>query len=195
MANVTKAEKTWLLAGERLRKLRNERGMNQAELAELLPLDSRGRLRSEKTIGRMERGECRISDEYAIMLSRVLGCRYQYLLMQDDFKTEEDRFASLLDGLADNANVLHSLIKKVAANNRYEIKFLPADTKTEAGLSLGGDCYAIIEAGTVIACVSLEEYSQLRSEIAHYSAYLFNNLLQKSKARMIRPFNYPEEVD
>lgn len=189
MKNVTNAPENWLHPGERVRKLREQYGYTQEELAGLLPQDGQGRERSEKTIGRIERGETPLSGRYALMLSKALNCRPQYLLGEDDFITEKQKFTYSLDRMEESAKVLHSLIKGIASNYGFEIKWLNENAETENTVLLN-DCYAVVDGTTVIACISLDEYSQLRTEIAHYSAYLFGNLLEKAKNRLASPFTY-----
>lgn len=192
MENVTKPGETWLPVGERVRKLREQLGYTQEELAGLLPPDRQGRGRSEKTIGRIERGETPLSGKYAIMLSKALNCRPQYLLGEDNFITEKQKLSYSLDRMEESAKVLHSLIKGIASNYGYEIKWLDENT-TVGNTIILESCYAVVDDTTVIACLSLDEYTHLRSEIAHYSAYLFGNLLEKARTRLATPFAYQTE--
>ena len=92
MENVTNDGRKYMVSGQRLKEYRKAFGLTQEELAErILALpDNKRTARSEKTIGRMERGEIAISAEYAYLLSQIFGCNPQWLRGYSDIKTSEE---------------------------------------------------------------------------------------------------------
>lgn len=50
--------------------------------------------KSAYNIGYIERGTRPLSNDYALLLSQALQVRVQYLLLEDDYMTEEDRINS-----------------------------------------------------------------------------------------------------
>ena len=53
--------------------------------------------------------------------------------------------------------------------------------------------YAIVENDLVIALLSFDDYLNTRREIAHYSTYLFENLLAKQKRMLLKPYPLKQE--
>lgn len=51
----------------------------------------------------------------------------------------------------------------------------------------------IVENDLVIALLSFDDYLNTRREIAHYSTYLFENLLAKQKRMLIKPYPLKQE--
>lgn len=90
--NLTDEDIKMLVAGERLKKLREESGLTQEELAELidnLPENKRPG-RSAGQISYIENGSRAISAEYARLLSKVLHVTPEYLLLESPYKNEID---------------------------------------------------------------------------------------------------------
>ena len=80
-------------SGERVRECREEQHLTLEKLAELvyeLP-ENGGKPRSSVHIGYIERGDRELSYEWARLLSKALGVRVEYLLGEDDYKTENQR--------------------------------------------------------------------------------------------------------
>lgn len=185
--NGTKLLKDRALLGERLRALRKEAGLTQAELAERLPSGRGGSDRSEKTIGRMERGEAPISAEYANVLGAALGCRPEHLLCVNEPRTEYDVFCAGLDAAENQANLLDNLIKMIVTNRGYIFRFL-SEQAAPNGVVLGGDCFALVDNGVVYGAVSPEKYFGLRREIMHYATYITMNLIDSAISSIGAPF-------
>lgn len=75
--------------GERLRLCRKEKKLTMEALASIienLP-ENNGMPRTPQQIGYIERGERKLSGEWATLLSIALNVRVEYLLCKDDFKT------------------------------------------------------------------------------------------------------------
>lgn len=88
MKKVTEIPET---PGGRLKKLRKEKHLSQAELAEAIGLmQNRTHTCSEKQIGYIERGERPLSPEYALLFSRFFEVRLEFLMCDDNFKTVEE---------------------------------------------------------------------------------------------------------
>ena len=89
--NSTNSPEKMLLLGERLKKCRKAAGFTQPKLVEMIESlpENNGKIRSEKHISAVERGECALSIEYATLISKVLHVRSEYLLGYDDFQTRE----------------------------------------------------------------------------------------------------------
>ena len=90
--NVTKKDVKMLLAGEQLKQLREEAGLTQDELAELidnLPENTRpGRSRNQ--ISYIENAIRPMSADYARLLSKVLNVTPEYLLLESPYKNNFD---------------------------------------------------------------------------------------------------------
>lgn len=90
--NLTDEEIKMLVAGERLKKLREEAGLTQEGLAELIDNLPENR-RSGRSVGQIsyiENGKRAISAEYARLLSKVLHVTPEYLLLESPYKNEID---------------------------------------------------------------------------------------------------------
>ena len=162
----------WLHSGERLRKAREQAGLTQEKLAELLPRDGKGRARSGKTIGRMERGECPISSKYADLLANAMGYRAQYFLLKDDYETEEQYERAMFAKAEMSVAAEQAFINEIAADCNYALEYIATD-----------DRYALIRAGEIIVYMSLDERIRLINEIKHYSTFLFNDFIKKAAKR------------
>ena len=100
MEKVTRPELNNKECGKRLRECRKECGLTQAQLADkineleeknqIFPERKKECFHSDKQISYLENGSRPISPNYARLLSRVLGVRYEWLMGEDDHKTAED---------------------------------------------------------------------------------------------------------
>lgn len=91
--NSTNNKEKMLLLGKRLRECRTAAGLTQPKLIEMienLP-ENNGKIRNDKHLSAVERGERILSIEYATLISKVLHIRHEYLLGYDDFPTESDK--------------------------------------------------------------------------------------------------------
>lgn len=82
-----------VVIGERVKKCRKEMQLSQEELASRvrnLP-ENNGKERTPQHIGYIERGTRKLSIEWARLLSKVFGVRTEYLLCEDDFKTDFEK--------------------------------------------------------------------------------------------------------
>lgn len=176
--------------GRRIKSLLKDHNMRQIDLASAI-------VWSPEHLSAVLNGRRTLTTEMAVSIAALFPpVRYQWLMGEDDFRTEEDRFSHILDKMEDSAKTFHSLFKGIASNFNYEIKLLDPKMLDENHIAAITDpCYAIVDRGKVIACISFDEYSRLRNEIAHYSSYLFGNLLTKTKSRVLEPFDFPKVVD
>lgn len=78
--------------GKRVKECREAAGYTQPELAEAIEAlpENNGKTRSDKHISAVERGERRLSIEYARLISKVLKVDEDYLLCKSDHKTFQD---------------------------------------------------------------------------------------------------------
>ena len=79
-----KTTKNGLLSGKRLAQCRNEKGMTQKELGEMVYVTG-------QHISNVERGVKPLSLELARALSKLFGVREEYLLGEDDAPTESEK--------------------------------------------------------------------------------------------------------
>lgn len=80
-----KQEELNIICGERLRKCIDEKNMKHKEVAAASNF-------TEQHISNLVRGKCKLTTDTARILSRVLGVRMEYLLCEDDCKTNYERF-------------------------------------------------------------------------------------------------------
>lgn len=105
--------------GRRLRECREWRGLsrdNLVERVEALP-ENGGKTRSVKQISYIENGTRKLSNEYALLLSRALNIRIEYLLLQDSYRTDGDR----IDAISSGTHEVHDLITELIKLHGYEI--------------------------------------------------------------------------
>lgn len=114
-----------IFLGERLKTLRQEKGLSQGELAKLVAGDGR-------QISRYENGHITPSAEVLAKLAKALDCSVDYLLFEEAPRrplTVEDGFANRLHDLKllseeDKASVLHILDALLA---KHRIRSLAKD--------------------------------------------------------------------
>ncbi len=124
---VTHNKETMLLCGKRVKECREERGYTQAELIEKiehLP-ENNGKTRNEKHLSAVERGERRLSIEYARLISRVLKVREDYLLGYGDFKTGSAETISHITDSMEKYRCIKYLIRGMGYEEMYasDIKY------------------------------------------------------------------------
>lgn len=112
MVKGTSDKENMLLAGERLRECRKLRGMTLEQLAECIELlpGNNGKVRSAKQISYIENGTRTLSAEYALLLSEALNVRIEYLLLKDEYKTEEERIGSIIEHNSTRQDYICNLI-------------------------------------------------------------------------------------
>lgn len=177
--------------GGRLKELRAERHLSQAELAEEIGLmqTSRTRTCSEKQIGYIERNERPMSSEYARLFSRFFGIRVQYLLCDDNYMTEHDKLCASLDRMEESARILHNVIRLAANSQGCEIEMLDITADNQPVPIESDSIYYVFKRdGLVTAHLSLSDYSRLRDEIYHYSYYLVEKYCNRQEKQLIEPY-------
>lgn len=114
MENITQSAKKMLIAGERLKKLRTNAALTQEKLCELINnLPENKRERSYHQISQMENGKREISLEYAYLLSKALNVSQEYLLLESDYTTEEERISAISRNTMDNLEICTALIENM----------------------------------------------------------------------------------
>lgn len=98
--------------GARVRECREMRGLTREELVEQIELlpENGSAPRSEKQIYYIERGDRPMSAEYSRLLSKALNVREQYLLCEDDYKTQSDIFASIAKTKTSKRELIENLL-------------------------------------------------------------------------------------
>lgn len=92
--------------GERLRRCIEEKNVTQKSLA----ADANF---TEQHISKLVKGKSNLTTDTARTLSRILGVRMEYLLYEDDFKTEIEKISSQLKSLSDiSQNICNVLSSK-----------------------------------------------------------------------------------
>lgn len=113
MRNGTQKTPDPLQTGERIRECRKMRGLSRKQLVDkimLLP-DNGEKDRSEKQISYLENGTRSLSLEYATLIAQALQIRIEYLLLKDDFKTEDERISYICQSDSRRTNMIEELIK------------------------------------------------------------------------------------
>lgn len=115
--------------GKRLKECREWRGLSRDELiqcVEALP-SNRGKVRSVKQLSYIENGTRTLSMEYASLFSQALNIRIEYLLLKDDFRTEEERISVHVDNRHTRVDLISELLKL----HGYEIKEVTREMPVE----------------------------------------------------------------
>ncbi|MDE7017934.1 MAG: helix-turn-helix domain-containing protein [Lachnospiraceae bacterium] len=126
--NSTNSPERMLLLGKRLKECRKAAGFTQPKLVEMIESlpENNGKIRSEKHISAIERGERALSIEYATLIAKVLRVRSEYLLGYDDFQTYLDKSNAFFAKIHKKNVCIENLIKDMgyfetyASDIRYE---------------------------------------------------------------------------
>lgn len=193
MQRGTKKGKNMFEVGRRLRECRELRGLSREQLSEKvysLVNDGENTI-SVKQIGYIECGTRTLSPKYLKLLSRALEVREEYLSLEDNYRTGEERFAAVFDGAESSTKVLHSMIELVAQSKGCEIDIIDnSDNKMEiVEISEAELFYAVRRNGVVVAHLSFEQYCHLRDELFDYASYLFEKLLGNQERKLLRPYS------
>lgn len=79
-------------SGERINKLRKERGLTQVELAEVLDIHA-------KTISKVERGICGMSVDYLLLVAEYFNVTLDYLVIgKEDRSSRINEYLTLIPG-------------------------------------------------------------------------------------------------
>ncbi|WP_027093224.1 MULTISPECIES: helix-turn-helix domain-containing protein [Bacillales] len=95
------------LLGERIRRIRKEKGLSQEQLGELAGL-------SEKYIGQVERGEKNLTIESQYKIAHGLNLSLEELFRSLDPIVREDALGELLELLSNRPKADQSMILEVA---------------------------------------------------------------------------------
>ena len=119
--NSTNSPEKMLLLGERLKKCRKAAGFTQPKLVEMIESlpENNGKIRSDKHISAIERGERALSIEYATLIAKVLHIRSEYLLGYDDFPTRADKAHARWDKMGKKYIYIENLIKDMGYIKTY----------------------------------------------------------------------------
>lgn len=110
-----------LLLGKRLKECRKAAGFTQPKLVEMIESlpENNGKIRSDKHISAIERGERTLSIEYATLVAKVLHVRLEYLLGYDDFPTRADKAHARWDKMGKKYIYIKNLIKDMGYIETY----------------------------------------------------------------------------
>jgi transcriptional regulator with XRE-family HTH domain len=110
-----------LLLGKRLKECRKAVGFTQPKLVEMIESlpENNGKIRSEKHISAIERGERALSIEYATLIAKVLRVRSEYLLGYDDFQTYSDKSNAFFAKMHKKNVCIEKLIKDMGYIETY----------------------------------------------------------------------------
>lgn len=174
-------------SASRLKSLLSEHKMTQKDLAGKLGY-------TEQHMSLLVKGERRLTEEAARNIVKLFPevC-YEWLMGIDDFRTREEKFSYELDQAFKSGEMAQGLLEHLLSKRNLTIQFLKADTQID-GVTLGNDCYAIIENDLVIACLGVHEVSGLMSEWLHYIQYLLDNTISSAQKRIPVPFKLQKEV-
>lgn len=191
MAKVTDSDKNRFKTGDRIKECRKLRGLSQAQLIEKIELlpDNHGKDRNEKQIAYLESGARTLSLEYATLIAQALQVRAEYLLLKDDYMTENDKFCASLDRMEESAKILHSVIRLAANSQGCDIESVDLTEDDDPVLVETDSLYYVFKKdGMVIAHLSLMDYSKLRNEIYHYSCYLVEKYCKQQETQLVEPY-------
>ncbi len=119
--NSTSSPERMLLLGKRLKECRKAVGFTQPKLVEMIESlpENNGKIRSEKHISAIERGERALSIEYATLIAKVLRVRSEYLLGYDDFQTYSDKSNAFFAKMHKKNVCIEKLIKDMGYIETY----------------------------------------------------------------------------
>lgn len=119
--NSTNSPERMLLLGKRLKECRKAVGFTQPKLVEMIESlpENNGKIRSEKHISAIERGERALSIEYATLIAKVLRVRSEYLLGYDDFQTYSDKSNAFFAKMHKKNVCIEKLIKDMGYIETY----------------------------------------------------------------------------
>lgn len=119
--NSTNSPERMLLLGERLKKCRKAAGFTQPKLVEMIESlpENNGKIRSDKHISAIERGERALSIEYATLIAKVLHVRSEYLLGYDNFQTRSDKSNAFFAKMHKKNVCIENLIKDMGYIETY----------------------------------------------------------------------------
>lgn len=191
MKNGTQTTENMFRAGQRVKEWREKRGMSRAQLIEKIELlpDNHGKGRSDKQLAYIECGARAMSIEYASLIAQALRIRVEYLLLKDDFPTDEERLSCALDKMEESAKILHAVIRLAANSHGYEIDIVDC-AKGDDVLDIDTDplYYVFKQNGLVMAHLSLADYSELRNEIFDFASYLIKKRFDRQSRLLLRPY-------
>lgn len=199
MKKRTTYNQNWFEMGERVKKCRKHFGLSREQLVqkiEALP-ENCGKDRSVKQIEYIENGIRRLSDNYAMLISRALGVRVEYLKLEDDAMTEmefklfpavksilhrKDReravFAFLnAFGLAIECNVkcestTNDFVKLEEAEMECELERVFREMDGEKAFAL------VTSSGKVLKYISERERDFFIDELSDFAEFKLNKLLE-----------------
>ncbi len=161
--------------GERLRKLRQLNGWTQSQLAEKAGeiagklSDSKREKCAFKHIGYMENGRRKISLQYIDIFSELFHVRREYLLCEDDFKTNEEK-NSYYRNLAfskefSDDKAFRNALKAYGLDITFDTKTFRYDLE-----ECEGDLYLDL---------SQSEYEEFKEELYDFVCYKINRLKKR----------------
>lgn len=124
---VTHKDDKMLLCGKRVKECREKCGYTQAKLIEeieKLP-ENNGKIRNDKHLSAVERGERSLSIEYAKLISKVLRVSENYLLGYSEYKTESEMYRERSNLEFDRYRLIKNIVKSMGYVQEYasQIKY------------------------------------------------------------------------
>ena len=112
--------------GERLKILRKERGLHQADLAEEIEKMQHGkRTCSEKQISYIENGSRPLSRNYAHLFAKFFDVDAAWILCETDYRTAAHKFAAMINKSREESDLLFTGLLAFASLNGYTIDAKP----------------------------------------------------------------------
>lgn len=98
--------------GKRVKECRKNAGMTQEQVVDaILSLPgNRDKSRNPKQLSAIENGRRELSPEYAHLLAKVFRVRYEYLMCEDDYKTEGIMYQKSNDSWDKRRSILRELL-------------------------------------------------------------------------------------
>ena len=122
---------------ERLKNLRKERGLSQADLAEEIGKMQHGkRTCSEKQISFIESGSRPISRNYAHLFSEYFGVTEKYILGESIYRTEADEITALQREYSDQSDAVFNGLLALMDSSLREVcarENIPVPTLSDVG--------------------------------------------------------------
>ena len=152
---------------KRLNELMSDTGITQYALAKKTEI-------KQSNLSGMMRGRTNVSEPAAKRIAEVLGCRYQWLLGYDDFKTDADLVMRIADDASDNRKKKQALFALLSELGEWRISDLESTLSADLQeLPIVGEYaesfpYARISNGETTRNLNRNDFERLVSKLVDY---------------------------
>ena len=169
------------IPGKRLKEILEETKTTQIHLSSLIHL-------SQQVISQIAQGNASLLPDRAkdiIALFPERHYRIEWLLGIDDYKTDADKIAALINKSRNEADLLFTGLCFFASLNGFTItspteKLNGTSTPDETVLQAFKDGYSVCKAGKSVT-LTIEEMNHLENDVCDYVEYRLNRWMQKGR--------------